>query len=56
MVNHIEVAKINKGTNGYKVDVITYSDDGDDVLVKKAEDMQVKTIPLSKVSQTNKIY
>ncbi|MBT2606402.1 hypothetical protein J7E55_25905 [Bacillus sp. ISL-53] len=51
LVKLIEVAGINKGTNGYKVDVIIYSDDGDYILLKKAEELQIKTIPLSKFNQ-----
>jgi BRCT domain type II-containing protein len=48
LVNYMEVGGLNKGTNGYKVDVIIYTDDVDYVLLKKAKELQVKTIPLSK--------
>jgi DNA polymerase III epsilon subunit-like protein len=51
LVHHMEVAGLNKGSNGYKVDMIIYSDDGDYVLLKKAEELQIKTIPLSKFNQ-----
>jgi len=51
LVRHIEVGKINKGSNGYKVDVIIHSDDGDYALVKKAEELQIETVPLSKFNQ-----
>jgi len=47
LVNHIEVAGINKSSNGYKVDVIIHSDNGDYALLKKAEELQISTIPLS---------
>ncbi|WP_430053596.1 BRCT domain-containing protein [Priestia aryabhattai] len=51
LVNHMEVSKINKGTNGYKVDIIIYADDSDYVLLKKAEELQIKTIRLSKFNE-----
>ena len=51
LVNCMEVAGLNKGSNGYKVDAIIYADDGDYVLLKKAEELQIKTIPLSKFNQ-----
>lgn len=34
-----------------KEKVIIYADDGDYVLLKKAEELQIKTIPLSKFNQ-----
>lgn len=51
LMNHMEVAKINKGTNGYKVDLIIHSDNGDYTLVKKAKELEIETIPLSKFNQ-----
>ena len=51
LVNHMEVAGLNKGSNGYKVDAIIYNDNGDYVLLNKAEELQIKTIPLSKFNQ-----
>ncbi|MBT2253834.1 3'-5' exonuclease [Priestia megaterium] len=51
LVNLMEVSSINKGTNGYKVDVIIYAEDGDYVLLKKAEELQIKTIHLSKFNE-----
>ena len=51
LVNLMEVARINKGSNGYKVDIIIHADDGDYVLLKKAEELQIETIPLSKFNQ-----
>jgi hypothetical protein len=51
LVHHMEVAGLNKGSNGYKVDLIIYADNGDYVLLKKAEELQIKTIPLSKFNQ-----
>ncbi|SDZ68622.1 BRCA1 C Terminus (BRCT) domain-containing protein [Evansella caseinilytica] len=51
LVNHMEVAGLNKGSNGYKVDVIVYADDGDYALLKKAEELHITTIPLSKFNQ-----
>jgi DNA polymerase III epsilon subunit-like protein len=51
LVNLMGVSGINKGSNGYKVNAIIYADDGDYVLLKKAEELQIKTIPLSKFNQ-----
>ena len=51
LVHQIKVKKINKGTNGYKVDVIIHSDDGEYALVKKAEELQIETVPLSQFNQ-----
>ncbi|WP_188455577.1 3'-5' exonuclease [Virgibacillus oceani] len=51
LVNHMEVAGINKGSTGYKVDTIIYSDNGDYVLLKKAEELQISTIPLSEFNR-----
>lgn len=51
LMNHMEVGKINKGTNGYKVDLIIHSDDGDYSLLKKADELQVETMPLSKFNR-----
>lgn len=51
LVNYMDVAGLNKGTNGYKVDAIIYNDDGDYILLKKAKELQIKTIPLSKFNQ-----
>lgn len=51
LISHMEVGKINKGTNGYKVDLIIHSDDGDYALLKKADELQVETMPLSKFNQ-----
>lgn len=53
LVNHIEVAGLNKGSNGYKVDVIIYSDkgEGDYSLLEKAKNLQIKTISLSKFNR-----
>ncbi|WP_454844710.1 hypothetical protein [Priestia megaterium] len=47
----MEVEGINKGTNGYKVDVIIHADDSDYGLLKKAEELQIETIPLSKFNE-----
>lgn len=51
LMNHMEVAKINKGTNGYKVDFIIHSNNGDYTLVKKAKELQIEAVPLSKFNQ-----
>ncbi|MFP3727694.1 BRCT domain-containing protein [Priestia filamentosa] len=51
LVNEVNVARINKGTNSINVDVIIYNDDGDYGLVKKAANSNVETIPLSKFNQ-----
>ncbi|WP_322552768.1 3'-5' exonuclease [Priestia megaterium] len=51
LVNEVNVARINKGTNSINVDVIIFNDDGDYVLVKKAANSNVETIPLSKFNQ-----
>ncbi|WP_077303149.1 3'-5' exonuclease [Virgibacillus pantothenticus] len=51
LMNHMEVAKINKGTNSDKVDLIIYSDEGDYTLVKKAKELQIESVPLSKFNQ-----
>ncbi|CAM4388622.1 hypothetical protein BAMA_10625 [Bacillus manliponensis] len=51
LIHHMEVSRLNKGSNGYKVDAIIYADDGDYVLLKKAKELQIKTIPLSKFNQ-----
>ncbi|OZU88630.1 hypothetical protein CIL03_10060 [Virgibacillus indicus] len=51
LIRQIKVGKINKGTNGYKVDVIIHSDDGDYALVKKAEELLIETVPLSKFNR-----
>lgn len=51
LVNLMEVEGINKGTNGYKVDVIIHADDSDYALLKKAEELKIKTIPLSKFNE-----
>lgn len=51
LVNLMEVSGVNKGANGYKVDVIIYADGGDYVLLEKAKQLQIKTIPLSKFNQ-----
>ncbi|BBN99608.1 BRCT domain-containing protein [Sporolactobacillus terrae] len=52
LISHMKVAGINKGSNGYRVDAIIYDDDGRNyVLLKKAKELQIKTIPLSKFNQ-----
>jgi len=51
LISHMEVGKINKGTNGYKVDLIIHSDDGDYALLKKADELHIETMPLSKFNQ-----
>ncbi|MGP4074135.1 BRCT domain-containing protein [Piscibacillus sp. B03] len=51
LLNHMEVSRVNKGLNGYKVDVIIYSDNGDYVLLNKAEELQIDTIPLSQFNK-----
>lgn len=51
LINHMEVAGINKGTNGYKVDFIIHSDDREYVLLEKAKEMQIIAIPLSKFNR-----
>lgn len=49
--SHMEVGKINKGSNGYKVDYIIHSDNRDYALLEKAKELKIKTIPLSKFNQ-----
>lgn len=51
LVNNVDSARINKGSNGFKVDAVIYDDEGDYVLVQKAKDLNVETIPLSKFNQ-----
>ncbi|MUK88213.1 hypothetical protein GMD78_07385 [Ornithinibacillus sp. L9] len=51
LINHMEVAGINRGTNGYKVDFIIHSDDREYVLLGKAKEMQIIAIPLSKFNR-----
>ncbi|ETE93551.1 TPA: BRCT domain-containing protein [Bacillus thuringiensis] len=51
LLNDMEVRGINKGANGYKVDLIVYADGGDYVLLEKAEQMNIRTIPLSKFNK-----
>lgn len=51
LTEHIEVSSINKGTNGFKVDVIIHSDHGEYALLKKAEELNIRTLPLSKFNQ-----
>lgn len=51
LTEHMEIGGLNKGSSGYKVDFVIYTDDGDYVLLKKAEELQIKTIPLSKFNQ-----
>ncbi|WP_238343586.1 BRCT domain-containing protein [Gracilibacillus saliphilus] len=51
LTEQLGVSGINKGSNGYKVDVIIYSDHGNYQLLKKVEELQIETIPLSKFNQ-----
>ncbi|PFA94142.1 hypothetical protein CN383_26880 [Priestia megaterium] len=47
ILTEMEVKGLNKGSNGYKVDVIIYDDKGDYELLKKAEELNIQTMPLS---------
>ncbi|WP_227004057.1 BRCT domain-containing protein [Salicibibacter halophilus] len=51
LVDHMEVAKINKGSNGYNVDIVIHSEGKDYVMLEKAKELKIKTIPLSKFNQ-----
>ncbi|MGJ9460466.1 BRCT domain-containing protein [Oceanobacillus sp. CF4.6] len=51
LMNHMEVAGVNKGSTGYRVDTIIYSDNCDYVLLKKAEELKINTIPLSEFNR-----
>lgn len=47
----MEVGGLNKGSNGYKVDLIIYADQGDYILLEKAKKMNIQTIALSKFNK-----
>ncbi|MFE7083266.1 BRCT domain-containing protein [Priestia megaterium] len=51
LINLMEVEEINKGATGSKVDVIIHTDDSNYALLKKAEELQIKTISLSKFNE-----
>src|SRR5699024_11101711 len=51
MISNMEVGKINKETNGNKVDLIIHSDDSDYAVLKKADELHIETMPLSKFNQ-----
>lgn len=51
LLNYMEVGGLNKGSNGYKVDLIIYADKGDYVLLEKAKQMGIQTLPLSKFNK-----
>ncbi|WP_346207714.1 BRCT domain-containing protein [Caldifermentibacillus hisashii] len=48
---NMEVGGLNKGSNGYKVDLIIYNDKGEYVLLEKAEQMNIPAISLSKFNK-----
>ncbi|WML56504.1 BRCT domain-containing protein [Neobacillus sp. PS2-9] len=51
ILSYMEVGGLSKGSNGYKVDLIIYSDNGDYMLLEKAKSMNIQTIPLSKFNK-----
>ncbi|MBY7114950.1 hypothetical protein ILT06_29540 [Bacillus sp. 17RED48] len=51
LLNYMGVREINKGSNGYKVDLLIYADEGDYVLLEKAEQLNIQTITLSKFNK-----
>lgn len=48
LLKYMEIRGVNKGSNGYKVDIIIHLDDGDYVLLEKAKQLNIRTFPLSK--------
>lgn len=44
----MEIRGVNKGSNGDNVYIIIHLDDGDYVLLEKAKQLNIRTIPLSK--------
>ncbi|WP_243864140.1 3'-5' exonuclease [Alkalibacillus almallahensis] len=51
LINNMNVSKVNKSSNGYKVDLIIHADNGEYVLLEKAKELEVDTMPLSKFNQ-----
>ncbi|MGM9986273.1 MAG: BRCT domain-containing protein [Bacillaceae bacterium] len=51
LIQHLGVSGCNKGTNGYKVDAIIHQDEVEYVLLEKAKELNIATIPLSKFNQ-----
>jgi len=51
LVNHMGVSGLNKGATGHKVDVIIHRDNREYELLKKAKEMQIKTISLSRFNR-----
>ncbi|PKG26980.1 hypothetical protein CWS20_21280 [Cytobacillus horneckiae] len=47
-MKHMEIRGVNKGSNGDNVYIIIHLDDGDYVLLEKAKQLNIRTIPLSK--------
>lgn len=51
ILNYMEVGGLNKGSIGYKVDYIIYADNGDYVILERAKQKNIQTIPLSKFNK-----
>lgn len=51
LMNYMDVSKVNKSSNGYKVDFIIHSNRREYELVRKAKELGVETIPLHKFNQ-----
>uniref|UniRef100_UPI00336D67F1 BRCT domain-containing protein n=1 Tax=Sutcliffiella sp. FSL R7-0096 TaxID=2921670 RepID=UPI00336D67F1 len=51
LVQHLEVLGVNKGTNSTKADIIVYTDGNEYKLLKRAEELNIKTIPLSQFNR-----
>lgn len=48
ILTDMKVGSLNKGSNGYKVDLIIHADEGDYVILEKAKQLNIQTLPLSK--------
>ncbi|WP_433957629.1 hypothetical protein [Cytobacillus horneckiae] len=56
LLKYMEIRGVNKGSNGFKVDLIIHSVDGDYVLLEKAKQLNIRTIPLSKFNSMISLY
>lgn len=51
LLNYMEVKQLYKSSNGYKVDIVIHTDNREYEFLKKAKELQIKTISLSEFNR-----